>query len=296
MALDPRPFFSADAWSEAEDESSGRSRVTVRWMPVDDFLSAAEPGYNPEKAAGVKRLLDKGHPFDSLPFLYIDMLSERDIKSPRGALGIAKVIAHEGRHRTYGLKAAGAAFVPVRIRCLDGDFSIRGDQWTLRAPETVLSQDGLRQVPFPKSLVFGPQQGQSSRGAPLGAPMMERCPCTAATDPAVWLKTDHVEIHGILDEIRRQREKEARETIRKVLIPELQTHFRTEEDQVFRDLFPHPSARVKRALADLISEHAPFLREAEALARKGQGFGVGFKGFHARLLDHARREEALLPK
>jgi len=117
--------FAQDALlREAKVASLSRSKLIE--MPIDDFLGLARSASNDHKLGGVKDLLNKNEPFESLPYLMIN----RD----------GSIRGHEGRHRARALKEAGYDTMPVVIRSENIRWSEQGnpssydyvDEWPMQ--------------------------------------------------------------------------------------------------------------------------------------------------------------------
>lgn len=79
-----------------------KSREKLMEMRITDFLDLAEKGIDREKLSSTKALVEKGTPFNTLPFLQFD--------------ADGRVDGHEGRHRARALMAAGYKTMPVILR------------------------------------------------------------------------------------------------------------------------------------------------------------------------------------
>lgn len=132
--------------------TNDRSRETLVSMSPQDFLALAKAGRDPQKAAGVRRLLRKGKPFSSLP--YLDFVHDGQ--------GSARVTNHEGRHRAQALADQGVRSMPVVLVSRDGGEgpAIRwGSQHrptdrVARLPATLHGEDGRASIPMPRSTIF----------------------------------------------------------------------------------------------------------------------------------------------
>jgi hypothetical protein len=125
---------------------------------------------------------------------------------------------------------------------------------------------------------------------------VERCPCSSNQDPVLWLRTDHDEIHDLLADIASllsQHKQESAQAQFGVLANEVEVHFQTEEVSVFDRLSrqQHLGASGKHTLAGIRAEHGPLRAEMKRVGERGL---MGFAAFRTRMLDHAKREEALL--
>lgn len=121
------------------------SREKLIDMNIDDFLMLAEKGFSNSKYEGVKKLMDEGEKFYSLPFLnaYAD---GKDFLKVRG---------HEGRHRARALKEAGYQTMPVILRT-DIRWSFQNDpsnryDYVENWPTRIESEDSDRSIPMPVS-------------------------------------------------------------------------------------------------------------------------------------------------
>lgn len=121
------------------------SREKLIDMNIDDFLMLAEKGFSNSKYEGVKKLMDEGEKFYSLPFLnaYAD------------GKDFLKVKGHEGRHRARALKEAGYQTMPVILRT-DIRWSFQNDpsnryDYVENWPTRIESEDSDRSIPMPVS-------------------------------------------------------------------------------------------------------------------------------------------------
>lgn len=141
-----------------------KSREKMICMPIDDFLSMAKPGHQPEKLSRIEAAIERGNPLSDIPFLIAYAKDESDA---------VFVVGHEGRHRAKALKAMGLETMPVIIK---GDI-----RWSEQAdpqrfdyrenwPTTLVSETGESSIPFP---VSREEAMTPYNGAPLRSPAQE---------------------------------------------------------------------------------------------------------------------------
>ncbi len=119
-------FFSTDAIAEARDFTKGNSRHTIAYMTPAQFLGLAEPGHCSWKTGEVKKLIDEGVAFSSIPMLQLD--------------ATGRAVGHEGRHRMRALEALGITKVPVRVSSITM-------RWKRQAPEYAGTLDYDQKLP-----------------------------------------------------------------------------------------------------------------------------------------------------
>jgi len=198
---DATKTFAPDQISE-KDKVEFKSRYKLINMPIDDFLNLSEKGVSDEKLKGTTELLEKGTPYSSVPYLYVD--------------SNGSVEGHEGRHRALALKEAGYTTMPVELRSANIRWDQQKDpakfdyieegQW----PAKLTAQKGAKNesfsVPFPvtreqagksySELLAEREQGKAKaapqQGLDLGAPVEKpQAPPTIKTvRPAEHLVTD----------------------------------------------------------------------------------------------------------
>jgi len=119
-----------------------KSRDKLIEMKITDFLKIAKPGHDSEKYEQVKRLVDEGINFTSVPYLYYDVEGDKAICT-----------GHEGRHRAKVLYDLGLRMIPVELRGPirwseqmnpKNEFDYR-KIW----PQTLRAEQGMGTIPFP---------------------------------------------------------------------------------------------------------------------------------------------------
>ena len=124
------------------------SRETIVLMSPEEFISIAEEGFDPTKAARVAKISAEGGQFSDIP--YMSMLMQED--------GSAKIISHEGRHRVRQFAREGVRLIPVRLVSGEGGpaLAIRWGE-DPRRPTMLRPQEGavdrLAAVPFVQATI-----------------------------------------------------------------------------------------------------------------------------------------------
>jgi len=137
----------APAEVDAMRSPAWKSRERLTSIPIDAFLKLASPieGDDSDKIARVKKVIDSGGQFSSLPFL----ITGTDNNGDQEVLGDGE--GHEGRHRAMALRDLGYTHIPVVLKS-DIRWSEQNDpkkldyheQW----PANLVGYNGYS-IPFP---------------------------------------------------------------------------------------------------------------------------------------------------
>jgi hypothetical protein len=149
QASEKRDTSSAERFDPKQIENNRvpdyKSREKLIDMPIGDFLALAEKGEEEAKGRDVKKLLDNGARFSSLPYLNVDSDYRAD--------------GHEGRHRARALKAAGYEKMPVILRVAGLRWSEQADpsrfdyvkDWPTELRAQATAENPSFSIPFPVS-------------------------------------------------------------------------------------------------------------------------------------------------
>lgn len=147
--------FECQAFANAE-VLNFKSRNTLVYLEIDEFLKLAESGFDAVKFNRCKEIMSTGDIFDSLPYLNF----------AHDGAGNARVIGHEGRHRARILQEMGVKTMPVVLKSYGDEdgMSIRWgnqddsfDSLALNGqvfPTTLKSEDENYVTKMPQSVIF----------------------------------------------------------------------------------------------------------------------------------------------